>query len=247
MKNPTNQIKDRVFVLTKEKAPLSYTLPSRNTKRFSLLYFDGTTNRSLRYSRNQKSVFEDEQDDKAILEPIVFEDGNLIVSASNPILGKFLDMHPLNGDVFRELNTEREAAKDIEELNIELDAQIAARNLELETMLSIAHLLYGGVVDTMTTPEIKRDILIYARTYPIQFLEMINDPDLAETAMASKALSAGLFTMRNNNREIWFNIPGNKRKLMNVQPGDDPVSVLTTFFESEEGKPIAEMVQNKLS
>jgi len=247
MKNPTNQIKDRVFVLTKEKAPLSYTLPSRNTKRFSLLYFDGTTNRALRYSRNQKSVFEDEQDDKAILEPIVFEDGNLIVSASNPILGKFLDMHPLNGDVFRELNTEREAAKDIEELNIELDAQIAARNLELETMLSIAHLLYGGVVDTMTTPEIKRDILLYARTYPIQFLEMINDPDLAETAMASKALSAGLFTMRNNNREIWFNIPGNKRKLMNVHPGDDPVSVLTTFFESEEGKPIAEMVKNKLS
>jgi hypothetical protein len=39
---------------------------------------------------------------------------------------------------------------------------------------------------------------------------------------------------------------GNKRKLMNIQPGDDPVSVLTTFFDSEEGKPIAEMVQSKL-
>jgi hypothetical protein len=99
----------------------------------------------------------------------------------------------------------------------------------------------------MTTPELKRDILLYARNYPIQFLEMINDPDLAETAMASKALSSGLFTMRNNNREIWFNMPGNKRKLMNIQPGDDPVSVLTAFFESEEGKPIAEMVQSKLS
>ena len=107
MKNPTNQIKDRVFVLTKEKAPLSYTLPSRNTKRFSLLYFDGTTNRALRYSRNQKSVFEDEQDDKAILEPIVFEDGNLIVSANNPMLGKFLDMHPLNGDVFKSLTQKK--------------------------------------------------------------------------------------------------------------------------------------------
>jgi hypothetical protein len=163
------------------------------------------------------------------------------------MLGKFLDMHPLNGDVFKELNQEKEATLDIEELNIELDAQIAAREMNLETMESVGRLIYGGVVDTMTTPELKRDILLYARNYPIQFLEMINDPDLAETAMASKALSAGLFAMRNNNREIWFNMPGNKRKLMNIQPGDDPVSVLSTFFESEEGKPIAEMVQSKLS
>lgn len=243
----SNQLKDRVFVLTKDQAPLSYTLPSRNTKRFSLLYFDGTTNRALRYARNQKTVFEDEQDDKAILEPIVFEDGVLIVSSNNPVLSKFLDLHPLNGDVFKELNTEREAAKDIEELNVELDAQIAARNLDLDTMLSIAQLIYGGVIDTMTTPEIKRDILLYAREYPIQFLEMLSDPDLADSAMASKALDAGLFTLRNNGREIWFNITGNKRKLMNIQPEDDAISLLTTYFESEEGKPIAEIVKSKLA
>lgn len=243
----SNQLKDRVFILTKDKAPLSYTLPSRNTKRFSLLHFDGTTNRALRYSRNQKSVFEDEQDDKAILEPIIFEDGVLVVSSNNPMLGKFMDLHPLNGDVFRELNTEKEAAKDIEELNIELDAQIAARNLELETMLSIAQLLYGGVIDTMTTPEIKRDILLYARQYPKEFLEMVADPGLQDTAMASRALDAGIFTLRNNNREIWFNLPGNKRKLMNLQPGEDAVSALTIYFESEEGLPIAEIVKDKLS
>jgi len=192
-------------------------------------------------------VFEDEQDDKAILEPIIFEDGVLVVPSNNPILGKFMDLHPLNGDVFRELNTEREATKDIEELNIELDAQIAARSLELDTMLSIAQLLYGSVIDTMTTPEIKRDILLYARQYPKEFLEMIADPDLQDTAMASKALDAGMFTLRNNNKEIWFNIPGNKRKLTNLQPGDDAVSVLSIYFESEEGATIAEIVKSKLS
>jgi hypothetical protein len=65
--------------------------------------------------------------------------------------------------------------------------------------------------------------------------------------MASKALSNGLFTLRNNNKEIWFNMPGNKRKLMNIQPGEDPVSALTVYFESEEGAPIAEAVKSKLS
>jgi len=34
-------------------------------------------NRPLRYARNQKSPFEDEQDGNVILEPIVFEDGML--------------------------------------------------------------------------------------------------------------------------------------------------------------------------
>lgn len=231
----------------KDKAPLSYTLPSRNTKRFSLLHFDGTTNRALRYSRNQKSVFEDEQDDKAIVEPIVFEDGVLVVPANNPILGKFMDLHPLNGEVFQEVNHEKAAARDIEELNIELDAQIAARGLSFDTMMSVGRLIYGEVIDGMTTQEIKRDILLYARDYPQQFLDLINDPDLEDSAMASRAISDGLFTLRNNNREIWFNLPGNKRKLMNIQPGDDPVSLLTIYFESEEGAPIAEIVKSKLS
>ena len=243
----TNELKDRVFVLTSSTSPLTYVLPSRNTKRFSLLHFDGKTNRALRYARNQKSVFEDEQDDNAIVEPVIFEDGALVVPANNPLLSQFLDIHPLNGQIFMELNPEKEAITDIEDMNVELDAQIAARNMDLETMLAIARLVWGPVVDTMTTPELKRDILLYARQYPIQLIEMLNDPSLAETAMASKALSSGLFSMRNNNREIWFNMTGNKRKLMNVQQGEDPVYILTVYLESAEGKEVLEMVKSKLS
>ena len=153
----------------------------------------------------------------------------------------------MNGTLFEEVNHEKDAVMEIEALNVELDAQIAAREMSLETMESVGRLIYGAVIDGMTSQELKRDVLLYARSYPIQFLEMINDPGLTETAMASKALSSGLFAMRNNNREIWFNLPGNKRKLMNLQPGDDAVSALTVYFESEEGLPVAEVVKNKLS
>jgi hypothetical protein len=146
-----------------------------------------------------------------------------------------------------ELNPEKEAMTNIEDMNIELDAQIAARNMDLDTMLAVARLVWGPVVDTMTTPELKRDVLLYAREYPIQLLEMLNDPSLTETALASKALSEGLFSMRNNNREIWFNMTGNKRKLMNVQQGEDAVYVLTAYLESAEGKEVLEMVKSKLS
>ena len=81
---------NKTYKLTKDKAPLSYSIPSRNTKRKSLLWFDEETgvNRALRYSRNQKSIFEDEQDENVILEPIVFEDGLLFVPKENQILQK---------------------------------------------------------------------------------------------------------------------------------------------------------------
>ena len=100
----TNELKDRIFVLTSDTTPLTYVLPSRNTRRFALLHFDGKTNRALRYARNQKSVFEDEQDDNAIVEPVIFEDGVLMVPANNPLLSQFLDFHPLKGQIFMELN-----------------------------------------------------------------------------------------------------------------------------------------------
>ena len=87
---------DKVYRLTRNNAPLSYIIPTRSTKSKQLLYFDEEKgiNRPLRYARNQKSPFEDEQDGNAILEPVVFVDGFLQVPRTNPVLQKFLDLHP---------------------------------------------------------------------------------------------------------------------------------------------------------
>ena len=97
---------DKTYKLKRDAAPLSFMLASRHTKRYPLLWFDENTgeNRALRYSRNQKSVFEDEQDGNAILEPIIFEDGFLNVPKNNQVLQKFLTLHPQNGIKFEEVN-----------------------------------------------------------------------------------------------------------------------------------------------
>jgi hypothetical protein len=80
-KKSTPKFVDKQYKLTRETAPLSLILASRHTTRFPLLHFDEDTglNRPLRYARNQNSPFQDEQDDNAIVEPIVFEDGFLHV------------------------------------------------------------------------------------------------------------------------------------------------------------------------
>jgi hypothetical protein len=88
------------------------------------MYFDEeqNVNRALRYARNQKSPFEDEQDGNAILEPIIFEDGFLHVPRTNPVLQEFLHYHPMNGLHFEEINNEKDAQEDVEVLNLEVDA-----------------------------------------------------------------------------------------------------------------------------
>ena len=100
-------LKDKTYQLKGNKAPLAFMINSRNSRRKPLLYFDGTRNRALRYSSNQGSPFQDEQDDNAILEPIVFEDGMLFVRKENPVLQEFLSYHPGNGTLFEEVDNEK--------------------------------------------------------------------------------------------------------------------------------------------
>ena len=124
---------DKFYKLTRDAAPLSYMLPTRNSRKFPLMYFDEDTNsnRVLRYSSNQKTPFEDEQDDNAILQPVVFEDGMLSVPRTNPVLQEFLHYHPLNGVKFVEIDNEKDASIDVEILNLEIDALIAAKELDV--------------------------------------------------------------------------------------------------------------------
>jgi len=71
------ELKTRVYKLTRNKRPLSFIIPSRNSRKQPLLYFDEDKgyNRELRYASNQQSCFVDEQDGNVIVKPIIFEDG----------------------------------------------------------------------------------------------------------------------------------------------------------------------------
>ena len=134
MKNKVNVATDKVYKLVKDSAPLSYMLPTRHTAQFPLLFFDeeAWVNRALRYARNQKSPFEDEQDGNVVLEPIIFEDGFLSVPRTNPVLQQFLFYHPSNGMAFQEVNEERDATAEVYRLNAEVDSLLAARDLKVE-------------------------------------------------------------------------------------------------------------------
>jgi len=223
-------------------------LPSRNTKRFPLLHFDEetNTNRALRYARNQKSPFEDEQDGNYILEPIVFEDGALVVQKNNPVLQKFLDLHPSKGDIFEEFDPEKEATENLEYLNFELDAQIAAREISIDTAMAVLRVMIGSRVENMTSQEIRRDIMVYAKNNPEEFLEMIDDSDLQLRNKAAKYIEMGYLQFRNAQRDIFFNLKDNKRKMMSVPLGEEPINAMAAYFKTQEGIEVEESL-NRIS
>ena len=239
---------DKVYKLTRNAAPLSYTLPTRNSRKFPLMYFDESqnVNRALRYARNQKSPFEDEQDGNAILDPIIFIDGMLRVERTNPVLQEFLHYHPFNGRKFVEVNKEHDATKDIDNLNEEVDALIAARGLEIDMLESISRVLFGTDVSKVSTAELKRDVLVFARTEPREFLNVLNDPMLKLQAKIHLFFDEGLLTFRKNKKEVWFSTKSNKKRMLVVPYGEDPYFMVASFFTSDEGIESLKMLESIL-
>ena len=236
-KKSTPKYVDKSYKLTRETAPLSLILASRHTNRFPLLHFDEETgtNRPLRYARNQNSPFQDDQDDNAILEPIVFEDGFLYVPKNNQVLQQFLALHPGNGRIFVEINKAKEAAEIVSDLNTEVDALIEARQLDVEQVENVARVLFQRDVTTVTTSELRRDILIFAKKDPAGFMRLLKDPMLKLNASIQNIIDKGLVQLRNQKREVWFNTPSNKKKMCNVPYGEDPMYIIASFFQSDDG------------
>ena len=231
------ELKDRVYILKGGTAPLSFMLASRHTRRHPLLHFDESTqsNRELRYARNQRSPFVDEQDENAIIEPIVFEDGSLMVPKNNIALQEFLAVHPHNGVKFEEKDDQIEIAEELNYLQQEVDALSVAKDLDISTMEMICRVGMGSNVDNMTSAELKRDVFVYARNNPNDFLELIEDPRLEMNNFVTDLFSKGHLGERNNGREIFYNLKNNKKRLMTVPFGEHPKSALIAFFQSDEG------------
>jgi len=239
--------KSKTYRLTRGQRPLSYTIPSRNTSRSPLLYFDEESgvNRPLRYARNQKSPFEDEQDGNAILEPVVFEDGMLFVDRSNQVLQEFLHYHPHNGQVFEEVDNEADAAAELEEATLELNAQVMAMELPLEKMITVARAFIGNSVDKMTTSEIKRDLLMFAKSRPEELLAIINDPmlELQDTVMQMEQV--GLIKIKGKN--VFYNLKNNKKQMLVVPHNTDPYAIIGTYLQSDEGIQMFKILKKALN
>ena len=237
MTKKINVATDKVYKLKKKSAPLSFMLPTKHTSQFPLLHFDEelNQNRALRYATNQKSPFEEEQDGNIVMEPIIFENGFLSVPRTNPVLQQFLYLHPLNGIGFEEVNNELDATAEVEKLNAEVDALMAAREMNVDQVEMISRVLCNRDVTKVSTSELRRDILVYAKNNPQTFIDIVNDPALKFNATVSLFFEKGLLSFRKNQKEVWYSTNTNKTKMMNIPYGEDPMTIVSSFLQSDDG------------
>lgn len=231
------EFKDRMYRLKGDVSPLSYTIQSRNHPQYPLMHFDEEkgVNRVLRYASNQKSPFEDEQDGNAITPPIVFEDGQLFVPKQNQVLQLFLSIHPFSNILFEEVDNEKEALSEVDNLNAEVDALIEAKSLPIDQLESVYRVIFGKDPTIISTAELKRDILIYAKRESKEFLRIISDPELKYQATINLFFEKNILSLRNNDKEVWFNTSGNKKKMMSVPFNEDPIVATARYLKTDEG------------
>ena len=112
---------------------------------------------------------------------------------------------------------------------------IAAKGLDIDELERVARVMLGRDVSRISTAELKRDVLIYAKTNPQEFLNVLDDPMLNLQADVSQFFDQGLLGLRNNNKDVYFNLPNNKKRMLTVPFGEDPIYITASYLQSDEG------------
>ena len=110
----------------------------------------------------------------------------------------------------------------------------------------MALVLFGTDPDKVTTAELKRDVLVYARNQPYNFLEVLSDPELSHTSQVKIFFKKGLLSFRNNQKDVYFNTPSNKKRMLVVPFGEDPYYVVGSYLKSERGIESLKMLESNL-
>ena len=242
VKKNTWEVKDRIYYLKGGKKPLS-----RSVKAAGVYYFDEEKGyeRELKYCQNQKTPFVDEMKGDQRLEHIIFRSGSLFVSKEKTTLQKLLSLyHPHKDNLYYEHKPQVIAENELDILEMQADAIIEARNLDLDMAEAIMRVEVGSSVSDMSSKELKRDLLIYARNNPRLFLDLLEDENIVLRNFGIKATEAGILKLSSDNRTFAWG--SNDRKLMNVPFDEHPYSALASWFKTDEGMEIYSNIEKQL-
>jgi hypothetical protein len=240
----TWEIKDRQYYLLHELSPISYMLRASD-----IYYFDEKKGyeRELKYTRNQKTPFVDEfpKNSDARLEHIIFRNGVLQVPKEKTVLQKLLSLyHPGLNKRYSEKDYQQEAENQLDWLEFEVQALNAAQTLDIDHAEAVLRVEYGSKVSEMSSKEIKRDSLLFARNNPRLFLELVTDDNVQLRNFGIKAVEAHIIELSQDQRHfVWSS---NQRKLMTIPYEEHPYSALAAWFKTDEGMEVYKSIEKRL-
>jgi len=240
-KKPTWEIKPRTYFLKNER-PLSRMIRSAN-----IYWFDKEKGyeRELKYCQNQKTCFVDEMKGDQRLDHIIFRNGVLYVEKEKTVLQKMLSLyHPDSGKLFYEHKPEEKAQDQLELLELQADAILAARDMDVDMAEAIMRVEKGSAVDRMSSKELKRDLLVFARNNPDLFLELATDDNVQLRNFGIKATELGIINLSSDQRNFLWG--SNQRPIMTVPFDEHPYTALAHWFKTDEGMEVYANIEKRL-
>ena len=237
------EIKDRIYKLKGNKKPLSRSIRSAN-----IHWFDEEKGyeRELKYCQNQRTVFVDEMKGDQRLEHIVFRNGMVIIPKEKTVLQKLLSLyHPDRDVMFYEEKPVANAIGEIAWLEMEIEALNAAQSIDIDMAEAIMRVEVGSKVSDMSSKELRRDLLLYAKRNPELFLELVNDENVVLRNFGIRATEMGIIKLSADQRT--FNWGSNDRKLCTVPFDEHPYSALAAWFKTDEGMEIYSNIEKRLN
>lgn len=241
------EIKNRTYVLTGNRSPISWTIQTKHTARKPLLYFDEANgiNREIRYATNQRSLFVDEQDGAVTLSHVMFLDGVLYVPKEEQNLQKLLSLyHPEKNKLWEEVDEVQEAEDEIDVLELELEALNLVNEIDIEHLEAIMRTELGSTVASLSSKELKRDAYRFAKSQPQLFLELVQDEDIKLRNLANRAVEVGILQLTDDNTVFKF---ANGKKVLTVPFEQHPYAALAQYFKTDEGVDLMKSITKKLS
>jgi len=241
-KKPVWEVKDRVYYLTQDRKPLSYMIKSAG-----IYWFDEEKQyeRELKYCENQRTAFVDEMKGDQRLSHIIFRNGALYVPKNKTVLQKLLSLyHPHKDKLYYEWKPVAAAADEIEVLEMEIEALDLARNIDIDLAEAIMRVEKGSEVANLSSKELKRDLLLFARKSPMLFLELASDDNVALRNFGIKAVESGIILLSNDQR--YFLWSSNNRKIMTVPFDEHPYTALAHWFKTDEGMEVYSNIEKRL-
>jgi hypothetical protein len=237
------QIKDRLYILKGGKKPLSRSIKSAN-----IYYFDEEKGyeRELKYCQNQKTPFVDEMKGDQRLEHIIFRSGNLFVEKEKTTLQKLLSLyHPHRDTIYEEYKPSAIAEEEIDILNMQVDALSAARNVDIDMAEAILRVEVGSKVSELSSKELRRDLLVFARNNPKLFLELADDENVMLRNFGIRAVEAGILRLSSDRRNFLWG--SNGRKLMVIPFDEHPYTALAHWFKTDEGMEVYSNIEKRFN
>ena len=240
---PSWEIKDRVYYLTGNKKPISRSIKSSN-----IYWFDEGKGyeRELKYCENQRTCFVDEMKGDQRLAHIVFRNGALFVEKSKTVLQKLLSLyHPNKDQLYYEHKPQEIAKNQIDILEMEIEALMVAKDLDIDMAEAVMRAEIGSEVSKMSSKELKRDLLLYAKNNPELFLELVNDDNVQLRNFGIKATELNIIKLSSDQRHFMWG--SNNRKLMTVPFDEHPYSALASWFKTDEGMEVYTNIEKQLT